>query len=235
VPSSILVHRKSILTGMLLVALATPAASAPSPAERCAKAKLAAAGKAVQATLRCHGSSFVSGDPVKANCLTKARDAMVRTFARLESEGGCARTGDAEAILDHVELFVALALNRLEPPGPTPTPGPSPTPTVAPDCADPQHWACCGGVDVPGIGSCSEALVGPSGSDAANNFHSGCTLAGGFSLQGRCPTPVCGTAAYCCHVGECGPGTSGWYGDVSEEAIQYVCESATSIEPGACP
>jgi hypothetical protein len=57
----------------------------------------------------------------------------------------------------------------------------------------------------------------------------------GFSLHARCPADVCGTPAYCCQNGECGAGTTGWFGDVTDGAIQLVCESSTSIDPGACP
>jgi hypothetical protein len=222
-------------TAAVVVLTAADAAAAPSPAARCAKAKLAAVAAAAKATLRCKGRAIVRADPVDPACLTTAQESLAKAFERAEAKGGCASTSDAAALQDDVDLFANLAFLKLAPPAPTPTPGPSPTPTVSPDCANPAHWACCSGFDAPGLGSCSESLVGLFGSPAANTFHNGCTLSGGFSLHARCPTAICGDPAYCCHAGECQAGTTGWFGDVSAAAIQLVCESATAIEPGACP
>jgi hypothetical protein len=230
------VRRLAAVVAATVVLLAGALAdAAPSPAARCARAKLAALGKMTAATLRCHGRAIAAGASVDQECLTRARDRLASAFQRAEADGGCAATNDLEALEHDVDLFATIALLKLTPPGPTPTPGPSPTPTISPDCADPGHWACCSGYDAPGLGTCSESLVGPPGTQAANSFHSGCTLAGGFSLHTRCPTAICGDPAYCCQYGDCAAGTSGWFGDVSESAIQLVCESATSIDAGACP
>jgi hypothetical protein len=233
VPTSSFHCTAAVLSTAALWFSAATVVAAPSPDARCAKAKLTAVTAAAQATARCHARTIRRGDPVDQRCLTQAQNGLATAFQRAEAKGGCVSTNDAAALQDDVDLFVNLALLKLTPPGPTPTPGPSPTPTVSPDCANPDHWACCSLV-VPDLGSCSESLVGPSGSQAANNFHNGCTLAGGFSLQSRCPTAICGAPAYCCYTGQCQAGTTGWFGDVSEGAIQLICENATSIEPGAC-
>ena len=153
-PTSSFHRTAALLATAALWLSAAPVAAAPSPAARCARAKLTAVTAAAQATVRCHARAIRRGDPVDQTCLTEARSGLATAFQRAEAKGGCASTNDAAALQDDVDLFVNLALLKLAPPGPTPTPGPSPTPTVSPDCANPDHWACCSLV-VPGLGSCS--------------------------------------------------------------------------------
>ena len=101
---------------LLAVAGLTPALAAPTPAQRCAAAKLKAAAKKATGKIRCHEKAILKGLGVDALCLQKAESKFATAFAKAELKGGCATVGDAAAIELLVDDFVEQAVDALEPP-----------------------------------------------------------------------------------------------------------------------
>jgi hypothetical protein len=87
----------------------------PTPAQRCASAKLKAASKKAAAKLKCNDKAIVTGAPVDPPCLGKAEDKFEAAFAKAELRGGCATTGDAGAVEAIVDAFVDDVVAALEP------------------------------------------------------------------------------------------------------------------------
>ena len=102
-------------TGFLTL-LAASANAAPTPAQRCAAAKLLAAGAEARSALSCVQRSLATGahDACVANAAAR-RDA---SFAAAESRGGCATTGDSAAVGSEVEALLDATLTALRPGGP---------------------------------------------------------------------------------------------------------------------
>jgi 20S proteasome alpha/beta subunit len=98
-----------IMTTMLIVA-SGPAGALPTAAERCAAAKMRAAGKKASASAGCMARSYVNPDFDVDTCLSNASDAFNNAFARAESAavsgGGCATVDDAADVEFEVDDFV---------------------------------------------------------------------------------------------------------------------------------
>ena len=87
--------RRSIrLACLLAVAIASSAPAKPTPAQRCAAAKLKAAAVKIDRKLACHRAAVLAGRPVATACLLSAETKFGRAVAKAESTGGCTVTGD---------------------------------------------------------------------------------------------------------------------------------------------
>jgi hypothetical protein len=97
-------------TAVALVLLAGSVAHAATPGERCAAAKLRAAGKTASCLLLLAGKA-AGGASVDSARLQRCRDRLGDptrgAFARAEAGGGCVITGDAAAIQAQVDATVA--------------------------------------------------------------------------------------------------------------------------------
>jgi hypothetical protein len=77
---------------------------------KCASKKLKAVGKGSAALLQCRARAAVQSVLVPSSCVEKAQAKIAAAFERAERPGGCATSGDAEAI----GALVALAADRTE-------------------------------------------------------------------------------------------------------------------------
>lgn len=121
----------------LLLLAATGALAATEPASICAIAKQKAAALKLSGKLKCHGAAIKKGVAVDGDCLDKVETKFVDAFAKAESRGGCATTGDA----DDIELLIDGTLEDLLtalPGGPTVT-----TTTLPPASCDVGDCVAC--------------------------------------------------------------------------------------------
>jgi polyhydroxybutyrate depolymerase len=89
-------------------AMPVPAAT---PGQRCAAAKITAAGVRAVATLRC----AAAGAPIDPYCAGKAATRFASAFARAEARGGCLTGGDAGDVAALVDGWIAGATAALRP------------------------------------------------------------------------------------------------------------------------
>jgi hypothetical protein len=82
-------------------------------ANRCAAAKVRAAGAQFAQRVRCHAGAVRRGGPVDAGCLAQGEHRLEAAFARAEAAGGCATAGDAAAIEAAADTQVAILVALL--------------------------------------------------------------------------------------------------------------------------
>lgn len=99
--------RYGTLAGMKLVLLFLPlfllaehpvVQAAGTPAQKCAAAKIMAAGKQFAARAKCRAKAAGVGAAVDPVCLQKADDKFAVAFAKAEAKGGCGTVADAGPI-----------------------------------------------------------------------------------------------------------------------------------------
>ena len=100
---------------LTVVLSAAVAVAGPTPAARCLGRKTKAAGTEAYALLKCHAHGAQAGESADGGCLSAAAAKLVDAFARAESRGGCAQTGDAGAVDGEVTAFVDDAAAALRP------------------------------------------------------------------------------------------------------------------------
>src|SRR5262245_14149340 len=93
---------------------ATPTRGAGTPA-KCAAAKQKAAAVKLLKKVKCYGRALVRADPVDVECLTKADAKFLASWGKIEADGGCVTTNDADSIEARVDQFVADLLVLLPP------------------------------------------------------------------------------------------------------------------------
>jgi hypothetical protein len=95
----------SVLSACVLVALAgEPASAKGSP---CSTAKMRAAGKSAHGRAQCWATALTRGPPVNTGCLAHATARFGDGFEKAEQKPLCITTGDATAISDKIDAFVA--------------------------------------------------------------------------------------------------------------------------------
>ena len=95
------------------LATVPPASGARSPEARCAAAKLTAAAQKAQKRAKCVAAGVLDGGGATPECLAKIEARFTAAWARIEARGGCATSGDADAIEGQVNAFVADLLQAL--------------------------------------------------------------------------------------------------------------------------
>jgi hypothetical protein len=177
---------RSIAITLLAVAVTAPVASAATDAERCAAAKLRAAGQKAKARLYCYGRGALAGTTVDGACLAKIESKFSATWARIEGRGGCATTNDAGDIEARVDDFAADVVNALAPATAT-------TVTTTSTCP-PTTAFYCGSFcpTFPGIVALCPAgttcvMTGPSSCECQGAVLSCGSLVGNFCRWGDCP------------------------------------------------
>src|SRR5690348_6503638 len=101
--------RRSLVAIAILAASVRLAAAAGTPTQRCAAAKIKAAGKAAACLLAVDARVAGGGaiDPAKAaKCDARLADPVTGAFARAERHGGCLTVGDAPAIESRIDTLV---------------------------------------------------------------------------------------------------------------------------------
>jgi hypothetical protein len=102
---------------IVLALLASDASAAVStPEQRCARAKLLAAAGEARDRFACVRRDLSSGS--YPGCFAAAARRRAAAFARAEARGGCATTGDSDAIGQEVDLRAAIGILQIVPVGP---------------------------------------------------------------------------------------------------------------------
>jgi hypothetical protein len=104
----ILLSVVGVALGLLRAVRAVDAAA--TRAEKCAAVELKAAGKKVDAKLRCQEKALTQGKAVTSACLAGANARFAVGFAKVEARG-CATADDLAEIEDRVDRFVAGLLD----------------------------------------------------------------------------------------------------------------------------
>jgi len=124
-------------------------AGPPSPeatAQRCAAAKIKAAGKKAHAKALCYAKAAAAGVPVSQACLDKAEAQFSAAFANAEEKasksGGCVTQSDVADVENRVDMFVSDVVSAL--PGTTTTTTTTTT-TVDPNACGFRDGGICGG------------------------------------------------------------------------------------------
>jgi hypothetical protein len=85
---------------------AAVAEAAPTPAAKCAAAKMKAVGKRGRDRLVCHVRAIGRGTAVDPACIAKADDSFTAVLTRLDTSGGCAHPGDAGTLAADGDAFL---------------------------------------------------------------------------------------------------------------------------------
>jgi len=88
----------AMAVAVMVVAFGAPALGKPTPAQKCAAAKLKAAANKLAPKLACHQKALAHGATVSGTCLAHATSVFTVAFAKAESKGGCIVTSDAAAV-----------------------------------------------------------------------------------------------------------------------------------------
>jgi hypothetical protein len=156
-----------------------------SEAQKCARAKLKAAGKKTAAKQTCHANAVTRG-ALNLLCLSRAEASYDQKWASAEAMGGCATTSDQAAIEATVDAFVNDAVSEL--PATTTS---TTTTTTFPTCQQGVGFPCggCGG----GLCSNDVADVGTSCAQATSCSAATPCFCGDFSST----TGLCTSDAQC--------------------------------------
>jgi hypothetical protein len=112
-------HVLGIAAAAALTAFVLVSADPAAAQNKCAAAKVKAAGKKASNKAKCHSSAVKKGDPVDAACLTKAETKFNASFAKAEAKPPCLTTGDGAAIEAKIDAFIADLAGTLGGPGPS--------------------------------------------------------------------------------------------------------------------
>jgi len=89
--------------------------------DKCAGAKIKAAGKKTAAVLSCYAKAVSKGTPLDSGCIAKADGKLTSAFSKAEAKGGCNTTGDAAAIETKIDSCTADVADDLTGPSTTTT------------------------------------------------------------------------------------------------------------------
>src|SRR5262249_25709382 len=177
-----------VIEGVALVVMVARTGHArPTPQAKCAAAKNKAATKKIEAKLACHRKATLAGLDVDPTCLTAAETKFDLATTKAEAAGGCAVTGDGDAIEAACDDAVAaiVALTRV-----------TTTTTLPPTCTD--FGGSCG--SCVGGGSCTVRTEPYLADDTCAGSGPGtCTCC-------ACVSGACDTATMCATDADCAPG-----------------------------
>src|SRR5262245_54883172 len=88
----------AVLGALAFAAANCGPASAATAAQKCAAAKIKAAGKKASCLLSLDSKEAASGDPKDAGKVQKCKDKLSSTFGKAEGKGGCATTNDEASV-----------------------------------------------------------------------------------------------------------------------------------------
>ena len=98
---------------LVVTVLAGASLAGPTPAQKCAGAKVKAAGTKVSGKAKCQQKALLTSAPVDGACLAKAEQKFAASYAKAEAAGGCAVTGDAATVEVAVDACVAAFLGAI--------------------------------------------------------------------------------------------------------------------------
>jgi hypothetical protein len=84
--------------------------------QTCGTAKLRAAGAKVNDRTKCFEKAVLKALPVDANCLDRADQKLISSFAAIEDRGGCVFTHDAAAVEGTIASAIGAFVSDLTPP-----------------------------------------------------------------------------------------------------------------------
>jgi hypothetical protein len=121
--------RASLSAVVLALALASGAPAA-DPGEKCAAAKLRAAAQKTSALLECRARALQAPAAPDTACTTRVQSKFAAKWARIESRGGCAVSGDGDDVEARIDAFVADLVDAV--PATTTTTTTTTTPATCP-------------------------------------------------------------------------------------------------------
>ena len=95
------------MSGIALILVVASPSLATTPGERCAAAKLRAAGQKAKSLVQCHVQALEVGGPVDAACLARVEGRFASTWSRIVAHRGCEVTDDGDDVEALVDGFVA--------------------------------------------------------------------------------------------------------------------------------
>jgi hypothetical protein len=166
-----------------------PVSAKPTSAQKCAAAKLKAAAKKLSAKLACHQKALMHGGAPSATCLAHATSAFTLAFARAETKGGCAVTGDAASVEAEIDAMVTSLVSDFPvvPTTTSTTTTSSTTTTTLPTCTG--EGSSCGSC---ANGVCVRLCPGTT---------LACVNAAAGALVACTDDSVCSAGQYCVAVG----------------------------------
>lgn len=186
---------------VLAIAPGLMARSKPTPAQKCAAAKMKAMSKKTSGLFACYAKAAASGAAVDAGCVAKVSGKFAVTFAKIDAKGGCAVTGDAAAVEAQIDDAVS-ALVSAAPTEPTTTSSSTSTSTST---TTSTSLPPCTTEGAPGCGPCGTSVCArhcPGSTLACFNNSTGTSMA--CSSDTDCPA-----GQRCAAVGaNCGAGGS---------------------------
>ena len=187
--------RRSVMLLCVFAAAVAPTALAkPTPAQRCAGAKLKAAAAKIDRKLACHRAAVLAGRPVDGACLRAAETKFERAMAKAEGNGGCTITGDLQSLEAACDTCVDDVAART----PITTSTSTTTKTTTTTACDGPNGPCgsCGGAGV-----CTNTCDAPTTYVCVNG-----TLTNiGCQHSDDCPAeaPICAPMFGCPNPGQC--------------------------------
>src|SRR5262245_46445936 len=98
--------RMLVALGILAI-LAGTAVARPTPTQKCAAAKITAAGRSVLANAKCRAKALAAGADVNPVCLATAGQKLAAAFVKAEATGACPVVEDAGTVAAAVDGCVS--------------------------------------------------------------------------------------------------------------------------------
>jgi len=162
-----------LFVSLALVANLTGDALATLPVDRCTAMKLRAAEKKARALIECEAQAALQRRDVDPTCVEKCERKFAHVWSRIESRGGCAIVGDANAVEAMIDAFVDQLSTGLRPTTTTFT-------TTSTSCPPPTALYC-------GVNGCAPLPALCPGAMSCQTVEEGCGCVG--------PTIPCGDAS----------------------------------------
>jgi hypothetical protein len=213
-------------------------ATPETPAQKCAVAKLKAAGKKAAAKIKCHLQNLsLSSSSLLTFCLSNAEHSFTDAISKAEAPGACATIGDAATLERPVDVFVNAIVHALVPPTPAP---PTATPVPgAPPTATPLVTMCCDYFPGTALGECFDSIPSAIANRCTPVFGGTVEADGTHCSAG--PNPACtstrSVGTRCCSVPASGPNPNFCYEYTDPTAGDADCTTAfggTILIGGSC-
>ena len=167
-------------SAVILVLVLASGARAAEPAEKCAAAKLRAAAQKTSGLLECRARALQTPLPDTA-CTTRVQSKFAAKWARIESRGGCAVSGDGDDVEAQIDAFVADLVDAV--PATTTT-----TTTTTPATCPPTTALYCGASGCGSFALCPAGMTCDMATCACVGPAVACgSISGNLCRWGTCP------------------------------------------------
>ncbi len=105
--------RQMLPVVLIATVLARASFAAATPAQKCAAAKVKAAGTKVNDKAQCQQKALRKSTAVDSACLAKAEQKFAKAYSKADAAGGCAVTGDADTVEVAVDACLTAFLGAI--------------------------------------------------------------------------------------------------------------------------